>query len=331
VRDVQGPEGNHRGFNEACVKQFSTFLLCLGIFLFFWVPSGRAQGQKPDQPTAPPPTNPLDLKIQAPPALPPKAPDVRQPGETGWSISVDSFFPSQHPVFNKGRDAAFDTASRTVLQGTPNYAAGAEIGVALGLHNALRLSYFSTRAAGDLIAPSDLRIWNQSYSAGTYVSTSYRLQNAKLSFDFLTWPYPVESRRFRLKTLWQLQYTTIQTNFNAPLLPLFDSTGAPLVDSSGNPISYNGIGTHWFVSPEVGIGVAYFSGRHFRFEANAAGFAIPHRNTVWDMDATANIRSGHLEFRLGGKAFHFKTSTREEFYDRGTFFGPFVGIRWYSD
>ena len=36
---------------------------------------------------------------------------------------------------------------------------------------------------------------DQAYAAGTYVSTNYRLQNFKLSFDYLTWPFPVESRR----------------------------------------------------------------------------------------------------------------------------------------
>jgi hypothetical protein len=313
------------------VKNFLRFPLCVGLALTFWAAAGGAQQKPPEEPTAPPPANPLDVKIQAAPTLPPKAPDVRQPGETGWWITLNGFFPNQQPVFDKGRAATFDTASRTSLAGSPKYAAGGELGVALGLHNALRFTYFESRASGDFTSGTDLQIWDQAYTAGTYLSTNYRLQNAKISFDFLTWPYPVESRKFRLKTLWQLQYTNVQTTFDAPLLPLFDSAGNPIVDSSGNQISYVGTGSHWFISPEIGLGVAYFSGRHVRFEANAAGFTIPHHNTVWDVDATANLKYGHFELRLGAKAFHFKTSTQAEFFDHGTYAGPFVGIRWYSD
>jgi hypothetical protein len=313
------------------VKNFLALPLCLGICLTFWAATGGAQQKQPDQPTAPPPPNPLDIKLQAPPTLPPKAPDVRQPGETGWWISLDSFFPSQQPVFNKGRGATFTTASETSLPGAPKMAAGAEIGIAIGLHNTLRFSYFSSSAAGDFTNTNPIQIWNQTYPSGTLVSSNNRLQNGKISFDFLTWPYPVESRRFRLKTLWQVQYTSMQTNFDAPNLPLYNSDGSPIVDSTGNPISYAGNGSHWFVSPEIGLGVSYFSGRHLRFEANASGFTIPHHNTIWDMDATANIHFSHMELRLGGKAFHFKTSTNAEFYERGTYFGPFVGIRWDSN
>ncbi len=313
------------------MKNFLRLPLSLGICLTFWAATGGAQQKQPDQPTAPPPANPLDIKLSAPPTLPPKAPDVRQPGETGWWITLNSFFPTQQPIFDKGRGATFTPASETALPGTPKLADGVELGIALGLHNALRFSFFSVRAAGDFTSNNELQIWSQDYPAGTLVSSNNRLENGKISFDFLTWPYPVESRRFRLKTLWAVQYTNMQTNFDAPNLPLYDSSGSPIVDSSGNPISYAGNGNHWFISPEIGLGVSYFSGRHLRFEANASGFAIPHHSTVWDMDATTNLKFGHMELRLGGKAFHFKTSTNSEFYERGTYFGPFVGIRWYSD
>ena len=40
---------------------------------------------------------------------------------------------------------------------------------------------------------------------------------------------------------------------------------------------------------------------------------------------------GHLEFRVGAKAFHFKTSTKEDFFMYGTLAAPFVGVRWFSD
>jgi len=289
--------------------------------------SALAQEQPTPAPDTPRPSTGIQ---QAPPPIP-KVPDVRQPGETGYFLGVNTWFPRQAPAMDKGKDATFDQSSSIKLQGKPKYANGAEIGLAIGLHNAIRASYFQTRATGDVTAGSDLHLWEQTYSKDTLLTTDYRLQNFKLSFDFLTWPYPVESRRFRLKTLWGIQYTSIRSGFDAPKLAIVDENGFPLVDSSGNPITYGTQGSRWFFGPELGLGVAYFSGRHFRLEANAAGFAIPHHNSIWDADATANVRYGHFEFRVGAKGFHFKTSTQAQYYLKGTLYSGFAGIRWYSD
>ncbi len=58
---------------------------------------------------------------------------------------------------------------------------------------------------------------SQTYTAGTLVSTDYNVQALKLSFDNLTWPYPLESRKFRFKTLYQVQYVAAKIGFDAPL------------------------------------------------------------------------------------------------------------------
>ena len=328
------------------MKSFRIAIMCLGILCLSAWTAGAQNQQKPPQPEdrpLPPGSSSLP-KIQAPPPPPPKVPDVRQPGETGWWVEVNSWFPTQQPGQNAGH--AFIANPTTVtgttvtgsinpyvqLQGKPKLAEGAEIGIALGQHNALRFSYWETTAQGNITSiPNNFQAWGQTYAAGTYLRTSYRIQNAKISFDYLTWPYPVESRRFRLKTLWQVQYTGIRTGFDAPQLPLVDATGAPLVDANGNPISYAGIGSRWFIYPEFGLEAQYFSGRHLRLEANASGFAFPHRDAVWDADASANLKFGHLELRVGAKAMHFKTSPQGEFYMSGTPAGAFVGLRWHSE
>ncbi len=311
------------------MKSLRNSLLCLGLLCV----AGMAQTTTPPPEDRPLPPGSSNLpKIEAPPAPPPRIPDVRQPGETGWWFEVDAWLPKQQPVLNNGHGAYdFTYPSYVQMQGTPTFADGAEAGVALGLHNALRFSYWSSRASGDLPAiPNGLELWSQMYAPGTYVSTNYVLSNAKISFDYLSWPYPVEGRHFRLKTLWQIQYTSIRTGFDAPQLPLVNSAGSPILDSSGNPISYAGLGTNWFISPEFGLGASYYSGRHLRFDANASGFAIPHHDTVWDADASANLRYGHIEFRAGFKAFHFKTSTQATFFVHGTDAAAFVGVRWHS-
>jgi hypothetical protein len=156
------------------------------------------------------------------------------------------------------------------------------------------------------------------------------VQNAKLSFDFLTWPYPVESRRFRFKTLYQVQYTAVRAGFDAPLIPTEDSNGNPLIDSNGNPVTYAATGTKWFVLPTLGAQVSEYFTKNIHFEASADGFAIPHHSTLYEGEATLGVHIGHIEIRGGGKLFHFKTSTNQDFYLRGTMAAPFIGIRWFS-
>jgi hypothetical protein len=170
----------------------------------------------------------------------------------------------------------------------------------------------------------------QTYIAGTLVSTDYKLQNVKLSFDYLTWPYPVESRRFRLKTLWQVQYTSVRAGFDAPLLPLTDSSGNPLIDANGNPISYAATESKWFITPTLGLSATEFFTRNIRFEASADGFTIPHHSTLYEGESTINVRVSHFEVRGGAKLFHYKTSPGQDFYMRGTLASVFFGIRWYS-
>ena len=280
-----------------------------------------------DQQTPAPPTGPT---ITAAPELP-KYPDVRMPGESGWSVGVTVWEPREHPVFNRGAAAMFPQASLITMQGTPKFADGAQFGVALGLHNALRFSWFTARAAGDFTSPVDLTAWDQTYLAGTLISTNYTVQDFKISFDYLSWPYPVESRRFRLLTLWQLQYVSIRSVFDAPQLPLVDSAGNPLIDANGNPVSYAGQGTKWFITPTIGLGAHEYFTKNLRFEINGSGFAIPHHSSIWDADASLSYRIGHFELCAGLKGFHYKTSTGADFYLHNTMISPMVSLRWYSD
>jgi hypothetical protein len=285
----------------------------------------------PQSPLAPASAQPSSGPIvNAAPEVP-KYPDVRLPGEYGFYIGIDAWLPTQQPIFNKGRNAGYTANSYVVMQGQPKAAEGGEFGLALGLHNMLKFSYFETRAAGDYTAPVDTVVLNgQAYAAGTLVSTNYRVQNLKLSFDYLTWPYPVESRRFRLKTLWQVQYTSVTAGFDAPQLPLFDASGNPLIDASGNPISYASSSSKWFILPTFGLSATEYLTRNIRFEASTDGFAIPHHSTLYEGESTLNFRVSHFEVRGGAKLFHYNTSTSQDFYLKGTLASVFFGIRWYS-
>lgn len=269
--------------------------------------------------------------MQQPPPLPKRVPDVRMPGERSWFVGISGWLPAEKPTFDKGRASTFTDPSHIQLQGSPKVTEQGEFGLAVGAHNTLRFAAFQTQAAGDFTTPVEITVAGQVYPATTYVSNSYRLRNFKLSYEYLTWPFPVESRRFRLKTLYQVHYTQVRNIFNAPNLPTTDSAGNALLDSNGQPLNYAAANTHAFFSPALGLGVSKYMSRNFRLEANATGFAIPHHTTLWDADVSANLRAGHLELRLGAKAFHYKTSTQADYYTRNTMASVFVGIRWCAD
>lgn len=305
-------------------------------------PQGDPSAQPPAQPPAdqqnpPAATQPANQapaqtgqpNISAPPELP-KYPDVRMPGESGFWFGVGGSEPTNNPTLDKGRASGITTSSLATFQGRPKLGESAEIGFALGLHNALVVSGFNTRSAGDFTSTTALTLWNQTYNPGVLISTNYQLQELKLSFEYLTWPYPVKSRHFRLKTLWQVQYLNINTGFDAPLLPITGPSGGPLIGSNGSPISYQAAGSRWFVSPTLGLGVAEYFSKFVRLELNGSGFAFPRSWTLWDTDGSINLRFGHFELGGGVRAFHFKTSTNGPFYIRGTMIVPQVSLRWYS-
>jgi hypothetical protein len=77
------------------------------------------------------------------------------------------------------------------------------------------------------------------------------------------------------------------------------------------------------------LGVEYFISRNFRFETKGSGFYFPGRGNTWDADAAFAYRKGQWEINFGGRAFHFKTSPKNEEFYKGTLPGAFVGMRWY--
>jgi hypothetical protein len=295
-----------------------------------------AQTPPTGQTPVPPPTEeqPTQRSVLAqPPPPPPKVPDVRRPGESGFWVGVEGWFPKQQPEFNGGTKWPVVSGSTTLItmQGKPKYAATVEAGMAVGLHNTLKFVFTDFRANGDYTTPVEVTAWSQTYSGGEYVSTGYHVQNYKLSYEYLTWPYPVGSRKVRLKTLWQAQFTNVSSTFDAPL-NYYDSNGNPVLNSAGQLVDLVGAGTKRIISPELGLGLSYYPSRHVRIEFEGSGFGFPHHYTIWDGDLALSYRvMNHFEIRAGGRGFGFKTSTNGDFYLKGNYYSGFVGIRWYSN
>lgn len=290
------------------MKRFSTGIFCVCLLLFRTAP-GRAQ--QPEPSPAQVPTGP---RTTQPPPLPPSPPDVKLQDEGKISFDPFLWFPNGQPTFDKGKGTTSTEASRIVLPGKSNYARGLRVSVPAGGHNALRVSYFDNKANGHVAAPTDLNLWSSGYTARDPLSTSYNLRSLKLSYEYLTWPYPVASRRFRLKTLWQVQYLHIASGFSTP-------------NSDGSLNTGNGAKN--IILPTLGLGVTEYVSQQFRIDVNASGFMLPHRSALGDVDADLAYKFGRVELRGGLKGFYFKTSPNADFYMKGRLVGAFVGVRLY--
>ena len=125
-------------------------------------------------------------------------------------------------------------------------------------------------------------VFSQNYFKGDQLTTNAKLSDYKISYEYLTWPYPVGGRHFRLKTLWQVQYVTMKTVFDAPI-----KSATP--DSTGSLTDYSTIGSKSYITPAFGLGVHEYATRNFRLEANLSGFWLPHRFNLLDSDASFGL------------------------------------------
>ncbi len=287
-------------------------LLCFGLILAAGVPPVRAQAQ---QQQVPPPAAP-----------PPAAKPASSPAETftntadgAFSFEVGGWYMSSFgPRMRTGvadlntNPTDLDFQKRSVTM--PNVM----LSIPVGQNNTLRVSYFEAQRAGDSVAPRDLTMFGNDYASGVALSTTYKLQNVKVSFDFLSWPFPVRGHKFRLKSLWEAQYTTINATVLGESVAA-DGTITPLLGGQ----------TRTTVYPSFGLAAEYAASGRFRWEGSVSGFAFPHRATIWDAQTAAAIRVNRFELLLGAKAFHFKTSPRPEQYFLGTLMGPYIGLRFY--
>jgi hypothetical protein len=313
----------------------------LGVCLLYVVATGQPMSAQQ------PPATPQQLPPTSPPATPPQpsaqqnaapspAPVVTPPpvimpagqfnGGDGFSITLQYWMATGNPDLGTGHANTNGYSDNLSFAGKPRPAPGAILTIPIGKqqHHSIHVSYFRIQGVGNPTATQSLIIFGTGYLPGDYLATHYTLQNARISLDYLSWPFPIKDSKFHVKTLWEVNYTTIASSIDAPLRH-------GTTDASGAAIATSGYGTDWFIYPSFGLGVDYLVTHNFRFEARASGFIFPHRATIWDTEATLNYRFGKFEIQGGAKAFHFKTSPQKVEFVQGTFPGIFVGLRWYPE
>jgi hypothetical protein len=283
---------------------YKTF--CIATLFVFQVCSGNAQ--EAQQPQSPPP-----------PAKP-QASQTRDEGNTGSGLSIEPFYwlLRTNPDLHAGATFAGTIPGNLKFPGKAKRAPGAILTFPAGKGSTLRVSAFRVQGSGNTTAAQELNLFSTDFTAGDALITSYTIVNAKVSWDYLTYPFQLGRAGFRLKTLWEVQYTNIKSRISAPF---------HVSDAAISPVTSNG--SRQVILPTLGLGLENTVSRHFRWEVKGSGFALPHRSDIWDAEGTVAVRVGQFEILGGEKAYHFKTSPKNTQYFATTLFGAYVGLRWY--
>lgn len=284
---------------------FSRFVVGL---LLAGVSGGVMLGQAPALPATTP------ASVAAPP---PGQQDPRILEDGGISIEPIYWFSTRQPILLGGSQATEYTDLAYFGRSKRPY--GVEVGIPAGRANTLRISYFRVQGNTNGTANQDENIFGEAYSAGDYLSANYMIQNAKISWDYLSYTF---KNKIRFKTLYEIQYVNVGTNINAPLVPETE-------DSSGNVNTNSSIGSKNLIYPSIGAEFEQQWKKYLRWEAKASGFGFPHHADIWDAQVDVALRVKTVELFVGGKAFHFKTGPGGTEYFADTLQGAFVGVRYY--
>lgn len=306
--------------------KFLRFDLCALTSVLF-VATLPALGQAPTAQAppaaAPAPTAAPTTAAPTPqPAAPPQktGPDYPDPR----TFTLGAFYwmtgPGTQPSYYGGSLAPdFETLKDW---GRPHRSPGIEASMPITRTGEIHLEYFRTKGDANQTAPGPVDVFGYPYAGGDYLATQYQLQSAKLYLDDLLWPHKFPVSKFRVKSLWEVEWMQIKGTIDAPLVDAANSTATTTVTSAGTA-------SHEIIYPVFGLAAEYAISRHVLLRGSISGFAIPHKSVLADAEATIGWRIGAFEIRGGGKAFHFKTSPNSSEYASGTLTGAFVGLRWH--
>ena len=299
------------------------FALAIGVLpALSQQPGQPANQQQPGQAAPPPPAqtapSTAQQNVQSQPGPPPQEPAVLEDG--GFSIEPIYWLNRAQPTLYGGAQAS--SYASLDYPGNSNPGFGAELSIPTGHSNTLRISYFRILGSANTTLTQDTAPYGEAYSAGDYLVSSYNIQNAKLSWDYLSYTWRKPAGNIHFKTLYEVQYTTISTSISAPFLPV-------TTDSEGNVNNNATNGTQNIILPTFGVELEQAIHRNFRWEIKASGFGIPHHSDIWDAQGDIAYRLHKFELIAGDRAYHFKTSPQAGQYFADTLSGVFVGVRYY--
>ena len=270
-----------------------------------------AIAQVPDSPSpvAPAPAQtPQTAPAQAQKPAVPDYPDPR-------TITVGVFYwltgPGTDPNLLTGR-AATDLETLNDL-GKPHKSPDVQIDVPITRTGQLRFEGFLTKGTGNQTSTTSTDLFGTQFNVGDKLSTQYQITGAKLYLEDLLFPHKFPVAKFRVRSLWEVQFVQIKSTIDAPLVTAGET----------------GTGTQKLIFPTFGLAAEYALTPHILLRAAGSGFGLYHKADLWDGEATVSYRRGPIEIVGGGKAFHFKTSPNSTEYVTATLTGAFVGLRWH--
>jgi hypothetical protein len=305
--------------------RFAWLLLCLPAMPLFLC----AQAQTPATPTTPatgnPPATPAPSATTpatpaTPGALPPPR-NVLNDTNTGTGLSIEGIYwlTRGNMLLRTGDYNNSGVSSDLDYPGKLDHALGATVIVPASKNGSVRFTYFQTSMTGSTVAPQNLILFGGTEaSVGDPLASQAQLANYKLSYDYVTYYWKHKGGDVRLKTLYEMQYTSINTTVEDFQL---QTNGTYVV----NPLS----GTTSIILPTFGLGLDGTVSKYFRWETRASGFGLPHRSKIGDGEADVAVRWGHVELIAGARAYYFRTSRRSAQFNTGAPFGPYVGLRLY--
>jgi hypothetical protein len=228
------------------------------------------------------------------------------------SVALYNWRPSGGPSLIGGTNSVNALAQTLGELGKPSQANGILLTLRAKGPTRLELSYWDMRNTSDLIAPRDLSVFGANISAGDYLAVDYRIRSAKLSWNYLSYPVPTLDAKLRIKTLFEVQYTTMTPGIVFPF-----KVDLPVKTTSRILLPTFGLGAEYVLSP-----------KHFRMEARFSGFGLPGHSVIWDGEGSLVGRFGSVEIFGGMKGYHFRTSTKTDIYMDATLWGPNAGLRW---
>ena len=292
------------------------------------VPQQAAQQatQPPAQPPATPPQTPPTQPpggveatppvpkptVQMPvPRPPPPVTTERDTGGDNFSIQPFYWLARSAPTVAQGHaNTDFDPGALG-FPGHSKFADGVFITVPTGHENSFEFRFFQQTGQGNSVLGTTEQFFTTQYAIGDVLATNYRVASYKLSWNYLTYPYPSAGAKFRFKTLYEIQYVSVRGSFDAP--------------ADVNAVPTEGIKS--IIRPTFGAGIEYHPARRVRFEAKLSGMGFPHHGDIYDGEASLVGGGPHFELLAGARIFHLKTSPTSDQYYKETLWGPYVGLR----
>jgi hypothetical protein len=297
-------------------SKLSTGILCVcllhstaRIFAQEPPPQQPPPAQQPTAPGTPPTVKPT---VQMPPT-PPKPPVSKDRDTGGDALSIEAlgWYTTSSPTIKPGHTVTVTDGGDLHFPGKSKYAEGVILSVPTTRENSLEFTIFQAKGQGNKVLTSTQNYFGNDFFVGDTLASNWRVRAMKLSWNYLTYPYPSNGAKFRVKTLWEVQYANIKTGYDAPL------------DVNTTPTT----GTKAILLPTFGMGIEYHPAKRLRLELKGSGFGLPHRSVIWDAEGSAVLRLGKVEALAGARIYHYKTSAKKDEYFNQTLGGPYVGLR----